>query len=126
MSQKPKQFSPQRGGANKKFNFRQDIDNLYNSKWEKYRYRYLHHNPTCYACGGKSEVVDHIKAHRGDEDLFWDEMNYIPLCHRCHNTVTGLFDKPGKPLKDKLQWLAWSRARNEISTKAKVVPIEGD
>jgi len=34
-------------------------------------------------------VVDHILPHRGDEDLFWDESNWQPLCKRCHDRKTG-------------------------------------
>jgi 5-methylcytosine-specific restriction endonuclease McrA len=30
-------------------------------------------------------VVDHIKAHRGDETLFWDQRNWQSLCKPCHD-----------------------------------------
>ncbi|WP_323784771.1 HNH endonuclease signature motif containing protein [Thalassovita sp.] len=36
-------------------------------------------------CGASATVVDHIKAHRGDERLFWDRTNWQPLCAPCHN-----------------------------------------
>jgi 5-methylcytosine-specific restriction protein A len=32
-------------------------------------------------------VCDHIKPHRGDEHLFWDEANLQTLCKRCHDVV---------------------------------------
>lgn len=32
-------------------------------------------------------VCDHIKPHRGDERLFWDEGNLQTLCKTCHDTV---------------------------------------
>jgi 5-methylcytosine-specific restriction protein A len=30
-------------------------------------------------------VVDHIRPHRGDAVLFWDETNWQPLCRPCHD-----------------------------------------
>lgn len=32
-------------------------------------------------------VCDHIKPHRGDERLFWDETNLQTLCKACHDTI---------------------------------------
>lgn len=32
-------------------------------------------------------VCDHIKPHRGDERLFWDEANLQTLCPTCHDTI---------------------------------------
>lgn len=32
-------------------------------------------------------VADHIKPHRGDERLFWDEANLQTLCKECHDTM---------------------------------------
>jgi hypothetical protein len=126
--ERPKSFKPTRVEGTRKFDGRKAINDLYAcAKWRNYRYKYLAINPTCYACGGKSEVIDHVEAHRGDEKLFWKEDNLIPLCHKCHNTATALFDKPGKPVKEKLQWLAWSRAaKNLLGTKVKVVPFGRD
>jgi 5-methylcytosine-specific restriction endonuclease McrA len=31
-------------------------------------------------------VVDHIKAHRGDQELFWNKGNWQSLCKSCHDT----------------------------------------
>jgi 5-methylcytosine-specific restriction protein A len=36
-----------------------------------------------------AEVIDHIVAHRGDPQLFWDETNWQPLCKACHDHKTG-------------------------------------
>ncbi|MER2536042.1 MAG: HNH endonuclease signature motif containing protein [Rhizobiaceae bacterium] len=30
-------------------------------------------------------VCDHVKPHRGDERLFWDESNLQTLCRPCHD-----------------------------------------
>lgn len=40
----------------------------------------------------RATVVDHIKPHRGDKALFWDEHNWQPLCKKCHDTKTGKED----------------------------------
>lgn len=126
--ERPKSFSPKRFEGSKKFDGRKAITDLYkNSKWKNYRLKFLAYNPKCYACGEAAQVVDHVQAHRGDEKLFWQTDNMIPLCHKCHNTATALFDKLGKPLKEKLEWLAWSRAsKNLLGTKVKVVPLDHD
>jgi 5-methylcytosine-specific restriction endonuclease McrA len=45
-----------------------------------------------------AKVVDHIKPHKGDHDLFWDEVNWQSLCEPCHNKKTaredGAFGNP--------------------------------
>lgn len=56
----------------------------YNARWNKARLRYLKLNPLCvyYQSEGrltKSTVVDHIKLHRGDQDLFWNQDNWQAL-----------------------------------------------
>ncbi|QIB32645.1 HNH endonuclease [Ancylobacter pratisalsi] len=49
---------------------------------------------TCQMAGcGKVEgntsklVCDHVRQHRGDEALFWDERNLQTLCKPCHDRV---------------------------------------
>jgi 5-methylcytosine-specific restriction endonuclease McrA len=32
-------------------------------------------------------VCDHIKPHRGKEELFWDEGNLQTLCKPCHDSL---------------------------------------
>jgi 5-methylcytosine-specific restriction protein A len=36
-----------------------------------------------------AEVVDHIKPHRGDPQLFWDVSNWQSLCVAHHNIKTA-------------------------------------
>lgn len=53
----------------------------YSSRWQKARKRFLARYPLCAECqqAGKltpATVVDHIKPHRGDKVLFWDENNW--------------------------------------------------
>ena len=50
-------------------------------------------HPLCVEClkAGryvKATDVDHIKPHRGDSILFWDQRNWQPLCHRHHSIKT--------------------------------------
>ncbi|QYR24304.1 HNH endonuclease [Paenibacillus sp. sptzw28] len=71
----------------------------YNSRWQKYSRAYLKRNPLC-ACDEcarlpvpmPAEVVDHIKPHRGDTNLFWDPSNHQPMAKRCHNRKTARED----------------------------------
>lgn len=121
---KTKTFNPNRPKAGREFNGRAHIDELYKtSQWINYSKRYLKINPRCYACGKPSEVVDHIKVHKGDKLLFEKADNMIPLCHKCHNTATALFDRhPIQKLFDKYNWLSRSRKNNMIDFKVMVVP----
>lgn len=60
-------------------------------RWQKLRERVLLRDMyQCRMCGriqiGKGEtIIDHIKPHRGDLALFWDETNLQVLCKSpCH------------------------------------------
>ena len=69
----------------------------YTHTWHKARDQYLERNPWCSTCLGRgvrteAEVVDHIKPHKGDMKLFWDKLNWQPLCRRCHNRKTAIQD----------------------------------
>jgi len=99
----------------------------YTKQWSNYRFRFLHHNPACYACGGKSSVVDHIQAFKGDMSLFWKVDNYMPLCKPCHDYVTGKFDMHTPPrTQEKLKWITEKRAKLGVMTKVKITPFKGE
>ncbi len=125
---KPKTFKPNTTNPKAlKFNGRAHIDAMYDEDWARHSKAFLKENPRCYACGKKSEVTDHLVPHKGDENLFWKTDNYIPLCHSCHNRITSLFDfkhVAGKPINEKLKWLGWSRAKNELNFRVRVVHRE--
>lgn len=127
---RPKVLKPRhRNAPGRKLNGRKKIDELYGPTWREYRKQFLKHNLRCYACGNKSEALDHIEPHKGDINIFWKQANYIALCNSCHNTVTALFDKTwgrGTPIDAKLKWLNDSRLRNDISFKAVVVPFDAE
>ena len=70
---------------------------MYNYQWKKIRARYLKENPLCVYCmkEGRVEpanVVDHIKPHKGEKDVFWDFMNWQALCKPCHDSKTATED----------------------------------
>lgn len=70
----------------------------YNSRWQKASKRFLAKHPVCVRCEriGKltpATVVDHIKPHRGDKVLFWNESNWQPLCKKCHDRKTRTMDQ---------------------------------
>lgn len=82
----------------------------YNKDWDIFRRRFIHHNPRCYCCGRhKDDVrieVDHVIAHKGNDELFWKSDNLIPLCKSCHSMATGMFDRYDVPkTEEKLKWL---------------------
>ena len=50
-------------------------------------------HPLCVQClkeghAVTATVVDHIRPHRGDPVLFWDEKNWQSLCKPCHDKKT--------------------------------------
>ncbi len=65
---------------------------LYGTKrWKRVRARHLNLHPYCQCPEHKgqripAQVVDHIRPHRGDTRLFWDERNLQSLTTRCHNS----------------------------------------
>ena len=66
------------------------------SRWKRERARYLAAYPLCCAplqnggvCMATATVVDHRQPHRGDADLFWNDLNWQSLCAHHHNAKTG-------------------------------------
>lgn len=68
--------------------------NLYNSsQWIKIRLSWLRKNPLCVEClkEGKSvlaTIVDHVIAHKGDINTFYDVTNLQSLCKEHHDKKT--------------------------------------
>lgn len=72
----------------------------YGSRWRKARESFLRKNPFCSAHKKNSQlieatVVDHIKPHRGNNDLFWDKNNWQALCATCHSSWKQRLEKSG-------------------------------
>lgn len=75
----------------------------YTYRWQKYRLTFLAQNPLCVFClqQGKTEaatVVDHIKPHKGDMELFWDPKNHQALCTPCHAITKQRMENNPLPL----------------------------
>ena len=63
----------------------------YGYKWQQARKTFLKQHPLCVLCKRRglvvaASVVDHIKPHKGDIDLFWDVSNWQALCQPCHDS----------------------------------------
>lgn len=70
---------------------------LYGRRWRKARALFLSKHPLCLHCQAEGRVtaaceVDHIRPHRGDERLFWDESNWQGLCKPHHSAKTARSD----------------------------------
>lgn len=60
------------------------------ARWQRLRLQvFLRDLYRCKGCGKTTAhpICDHIKPHRGDEKLFWDEANLQTLCKACHDSV---------------------------------------
>lgn len=66
------------------------------TRWRALRARVLAKSPTCVECMARENRavpatdVDHIQAHRGDLQRFWDAKNLQTLCAPCHNRKTAM------------------------------------
>ncbi|WP_092419173.1 HNH endonuclease [Alloyangia pacifica] len=78
---------------------------LNTSRWRRVRQRVLERD--CYVCqqtgvmligkypAANSPVVDHIKPHRGDPALFWDEKNLQAVSKVWHDRTKQSLEKRG-------------------------------
>jgi 5-methylcytosine-specific restriction enzyme A len=69
----------------------------YGHRWRAARTTYLADNPYCIKCmdAGRligATVVDHVVPHKGDDALFWDQTNWMPLCKAHHDQKTATHD----------------------------------
>ena len=74
------------------------------SLWQKLRKVILRNSPLCVYCQKKgiltpAEVVDHIKPHRGDRELFFDANNLQSLCKKCHDSDKQKEEYATRPIK---------------------------
>lgn len=74
----------------------------YGGRWQRERRRFLDANPLCVMCSKEhrvtaATVVDHIKPHKGNPELMWDQANWQSLCAPHHNSDKQSIDKGGKP-----------------------------
>ena len=66
-------------------------EGLYNTtRWRKLRKEVLSETPYCAKCGiSKNLEIHHIVPPRGNEGLFFDENNCVPVCKSCHRIITA-------------------------------------
>ena len=72
----------------------------YTYAWTKARNAYIQRHPLCVMCKRDgtitaAQVVDHIKPHKGDQELFWNEANWQSLCKRHHDSDKQRLEKSG-------------------------------
>ncbi|WP_276946606.1 HNH endonuclease signature motif containing protein [Haematobacter massiliensis] len=63
-------------------------------RWREARLLFLGRHPLCADCLGLGLVVsarevDHVRPHRGDARLMWDQTNWQALCTPCHSRKTA-------------------------------------
>lgn len=56
----------------------------YTHQWRKLSKQFLEMHRHC-DCGQKATLVDHVRPHKGDTNLFWDRNNWQPMCVHCHS-----------------------------------------
>lgn len=62
---------------------------IHSLRWRKASRMFLNEHPICVWCWAKDRdtpatLVDHIKPHNGNYDLFWDQNNWQGLCNPHH------------------------------------------
>lgn len=71
-------------------------------RWQRLRWCVLVRDGfACGKCGvieteTRKLVADHVRPHRGDEALFWDEGNLQTLCAPCHGSAKQREEVRGK------------------------------
>jgi 5-methylcytosine-specific restriction enzyme A len=75
----------------------------YGWRWQQARESFLRQpeNALCRMCKKHGRVtaattVDHIVAHEGSTELFWDRSNWQPLCAPCHSGEKQALEKSGR------------------------------
>jgi len=66
--------------------------------WWKLRAKYRARNHVCRFCKhffqhGEVKIVDHIKPHRGDLELFLNPSNLQLLCKKCHDSKKQIIER---------------------------------
>lgn len=60
-------------------------------KWKQESKIFLQRHPYCEYCAEKgrqtlADVVDHVLAHKGNPNLFWDQSNWKASCRSCNSS----------------------------------------
>jgi 5-methylcytosine-specific restriction endonuclease McrA len=81
--------------------FRAKNQSFYDRRWRKARKNYLTMHPLCVYCEQDGQirsatVVDHIKPHKGNARMFWDESNWQALCQLHHDSTKQRMERSGE------------------------------
>lgn len=74
-------WAPSRGNDN-------PVTRPCNRHFRRLRRAWLMRNPLCVNCGDAGTILDHIRPHEGNLDLFWSQANWQTLCKPCHDRKT--------------------------------------
>lgn len=71
------------------------------ARWRAMRAAQLASQPLCERCKARgvlqpATVAHHIKAHKGDEALFWDAANLSSSCADCHDVDEQRIERGGR------------------------------
>lgn len=80
------------GGKMQPSRFTANRSRLYGARWQKARAAFLEFNRWCVFCEHKGQrvranVVDHVIPHKGRAEVFWNVVDWQPLCRSCHDTT---------------------------------------
>jgi 5-methylcytosine-specific restriction enzyme A len=84
-----------------KYTERRKYNGLYNQKeWKRIRTAHLARFPLCQRCLTEGRmtaatVVHHVKAHKGNLELFYDGENLASSCAKCHDSVEQSIERRG-------------------------------
>lgn len=62
------------------------------SRYRKERKLFLDQHPYCIRCGATATELHHdwnTKDYLHNEDMFFDQSHWIPLCHDCHTFISN-------------------------------------
>lgn len=97
---------------------RSEYHHLYQTAaWKRLRHYQLSLQPLCEFCLEAeditaAEVVDHVKAHRGQLDLFHDPSNLQSLCRPHHDGTKQRLERGGIDTRlDSSGWPEWREGR---------------
>ena len=80
------------------------MSGLYGYRWQRASRNFLITHPLCMCplCGAgtirvrAASVVDHIRPHKGDRNLFWNVANWQALAKECHDGYKQRFERSGR------------------------------
>ena len=90
-------YTKEKHAQSREYEQRPERQYMKSTRWQKLRLMFLNEHPLCSEClkegrDRAATIVDHIKAHHGDYDLFWSVDNLQALCPEHHSSKTARED----------------------------------